>query len=262
MIERAAEIEAMVGERETLAMAQHRPRQAHTRDAVDDLGFDRNQMLEVELVRHFEERSVMVTALALGMVQRPGGILGERGDLGRRRLDLELRTDQLAHTQCESQFPRFQAGGLERQTDIRRDCGAIERRRRFGLDGACDVALHEEPLAVVERRQRGVACAQRRRLGRDTEQRPDEVLERPRQLDQQVGFVLCREPVGRGAGRQQAPIGVGIGVLQPGHEDGVQSRQSLAIVEVVEAEPEGDRWGQRGRDHLPIIRGNSLCTNR
>ena len=109
VIERAHEIVARVGQREALAMAQQRPRQLHARHAVDHLGLDRHEMLEVELVRHLEQRPVAMTPLALGMMQRPGGVARQRLDLGRRRLDLELRADQLADLQREGELPRFEA---------------------------------------------------------------------------------------------------------------------------------------------------------
>ena len=94
-----------------------------------------------------------------------------------------------------------------------------------------------------------MAATQGRDLVADPEQGADEILERPRQIDQQIGLVLGGQRLGRGTGRHQPGVGIDIGIFQPGDERGIETAQSLAVVEVVEAEPEGDRRGQRGRDH-------------
>ena len=183
--------------------------------------------------------------LAVGAVQRPGGVAGQRLELGRRRLDLEFRADQLAHLEREGELPGFEIVlDLHRQLDAR----PLERRRGVGLDGARDVALHEQPLAVVERRKLHVHRAQRPRLRTDAEQRADEILERTRQLDQQVGLVLDRELVGRRARGHQARMHLDVGVLQPRHERRVEAREALAVVKVMEAEP----VAQRRRVHCRI----------
>ena len=90
VIERPHQVEAFVGQRKAFAMAQHRPRQLQARHAIDDFGLDRHEMLEVELVRHLEQRPVAVTLLALGMMERPRRVARQRLDRRRRRLDLEV----------------------------------------------------------------------------------------------------------------------------------------------------------------------------
>ncbi len=141
---------------------------------------------------------------------------------------------------------------VDSQFDVGGDACAVERRRGIGLDGARDVALHEEPLAVVERCQAAVTAAQICNLFADAEQGADEILEWPRQLDQQIRFVFGCQPFRRSACRHQARMDIDVGFAQPGDERGVETAQSLAIVEVIEAEPEGDRRGQRGRDHYRV----------
>src|SRR5690348_12365687 len=102
-------------------------------------------MLEVELVRDLEQRSVAMAPLAFGIVQGPGGIAYERLDLRCRRLDLELRADQAAHGERESEFPGFQPVlELGRHLDRRRYFAAIEGSRDIGLDRARHIALHEQ----------------------------------------------------------------------------------------------------------------------
>ena len=245
VVERAGGIEALVGQREALAVTQHRPRQLHARDAVDHLGLDRHQMLEVELVRHLEQRPVAVPPLAVGAVQRPGGILRQRLDLGCRLVDLELGADQAAHLDGEGEFPRLDTVGR-----IGADIDRGLRAHRIGLDRARDVALHEQPLAVVERRELRIAAAQAGDVARDAEQFADEILERSRHLDQQVGLILGRQRLRRGARRHQTGVHVGIRRLQPGGECRVEAAEALAVIEVVEAQPEGER----GRGHSWNIR--------
>jgi hypothetical protein len=55
------------------------------------------------------------------------------------------------------------------------------------------------------------------------EQRADEILERPRQLDQQVRLVLGRQRVGRGARRHQPGMRLDDGALQPADESGIEA---------------------------------------
>jgi len=195
-------------------------------------------MLEVELVRHLEQRPVLVAAPALGMMQRPRGVARQRLDLGRRRLDLELRADGLANSEGERQLPGFEPGlERDRKAHRSRDGSAVESGGGLGLERAGDVALHEQALAVVERRQPAMAGAQLGRFASDAEECRDEILERARQLDQQIRFILRGHRIGRGTRSQQAGMQLDIRILQPLDEGGVQSNQAFAIVEVIEARP-------------------------
>ena len=107
VIEGAHQVEAFIGQRKALAMAQHRPRQLQAGDAVDHFGLDRHEVLEVELVRHLEQRPVAVTLLALGMMERPGGVARQRLDRRRRRLDLEVGAQRARGRPARRQAPRL-----------------------------------------------------------------------------------------------------------------------------------------------------------
>ena len=48
----------------------------------------------------------------------------------------------------------------------------------------------------------------------------------------------------------------GIDLLQPGGEGGIETAETVAVVEVVEAEPMGKRGSQPGRVHCEISRRN------
>ena len=109
--------------------------------------------------------------------------------------------------------------------------------RRIGLDRARDVALHEQPLAVVERRQLVVARAQRGHLSAHAEKRAHEILERTRQLDQQVGLVLGRQLLRRGPRRHQLAHAVStLTSFSQRHESRVETGKTVAVVQVGEVE--------------------------
>ena len=67
--------------------------------------------------------------------------------------------------------------------------------------------------------------------------RADEILERTSDLDQKIQLVLDGQRVGRGARGHQARMRVDVGVLQPGDEGGIEPGKTLAVVEIVEAQP-------------------------
>jgi hypothetical protein len=99
-----------------------------------------------------------------------------------------------------------------------------------------------------------MARAQARRVGRNAEQGADEILERPRNLDQQIRFILGRELVGRGTRRHKPSVQFDMALLQPFDEGGVETAQALAVVEVIEARPEGER--ERGHaSNIRVRRG-------
>ena len=74
VIERAGEIGAGIGEREAVARAAMLGWQLEHGDAIDDFGLDRNEMVRIDLVRHFEQNAAFMPALALRRVRRPGGV--------------------------------------------------------------------------------------------------------------------------------------------------------------------------------------------
>ncbi len=204
-----------------------------------------------------------MTLLALGMVERPGGVAGQRLERRRRRLDLEVGTQEFADGQCEGKLPGFEAVFQSRRhIGFDRDLGAVERQRRIGLEGARDVALHEQALAVVERRQRVVASAEIIRFLGDAEQRAQKILEGTRHLDQEIRLVLVCKLVGRGACGHQARMDIDVGRLQPACESRIETGKAVAVIEVVEAEA----MAQRRRDHCRNIRvGRGVirsCANR
>ena len=95
------------------------------------------------------------------------------------------------------------------------------------LDGARDVALHEQPLAVVERRQPAMAATQHGDRRRHIEQRADEILERPGQLDQEVRLVLVGELTRRRTRRHQPCMKPGIDTLQPRGKGAIVNNASV-----------------------------------
>ncbi len=111
-------------------------------------------------------------------------------------------------------------------------------RCRFGflhaLDGA---ALDEEPLHRIERRQFVVARLQRADFGADPEQRPEEILDMRRQIDNQIGFGRMPEPVGVAPRRHQPGVQCLIRVGEFGDKGAIEPQKPLAIIEIGEFKP-------------------------
>ncbi len=114
----------------------------------------------------------------------------------------------------------------------------VEVRDVLGLEFRQRLALHEQPLDAEDRRELVVPFGQRARLGLDAEQLRHEVLELRRQRDQQFGFGLRRERLGRGARRAQCIAQRRVRRGDEVEELRVEAPQALVLVEVRKIEPE------------------------
>ena len=116
---------------------------------------------------------------------------------------------------------------------LRGERRAIFERRLLGSQPARRLALHELPLADRQGRQPVEPAGERPQLGRDAEQRADEVLDVGSQFDQQLAVRLVIERFDALARRQQArrkPRVAGAEVIQEGPVD---PRQAGVVVEDV-----------------------------
>ena len=104
--------------------------------------------------------------------------------------------------------------------------------------------------------------AQRRRLSGNAEQGGDEILERARQLDQEIGLVLGRELIRCGARRHQACVALDVGALEPIDEGRVQAGKTVAVIKVVEAETMAHRWRGHCRVSGFCREDDRSCANR
>jgi hypothetical protein len=178
-------------------------------------------------------------------VHRPGGVA--RGQLERSRiLTLGLHPELGAFG--EAQFRELAA---EKRFEL---CAQSITVEAVGLVGAIflgSATLHEQPLHLVERRQRIVAQSQRPHLVGDAEQLGDEVLELGRKLDDEIGFGLaCRRFWGR-ARRHQPMVQVAIARLEHVDEAGVEAHQAVAAIEFLEAKAETERQALGHRERRP-----------
>ncbi len=107
-----------------------------------------------------------------------------------------------------------------------------------------------------------MTAAQGSRFVRHAEQGADEILERTGDLDQEIGLILQRQLVRLGARRHEPRMGLDIGVLQPGHEGGIEAGKTLAVVEIVEAQAVAERKRSHCRNIRMRRRVNCSYANR
>ena len=232
MVERPGEISAGIGEREAVARAPMRRRQREHRDAFDDLGFYRNQIVRIGLARQLEQHAARVPAPAFERVRCPGGIAG--GDIeggGVVGLGLHPGVDPLGKTQLR-ELP------AEQLLELAAQCMRVEAGGLIGTEFLGGAALHEQPLHAIERRQCPVARLQRAHLAANSEQRGDETFELGRERDDEIRYRLARELFGRGARGHQPVMQIRITGLEHVDEAAVKPQQAVAAVEVLEPQAE------------------------
>ena len=86
---------------------------------------------------------------------------------------------------------------------------------------------------------------------RDSEQLGDEFLKRGRKLDDQFGFRLARDCLGRGTRGHQPVVQGDVTCLEERDEMPVEPHQSVAGVEVVECEAEAGGEALRHQQNKP-----------
>ena len=295
MIERAGEIGAGIGQRETVARTAQRARQLEHGHAVHHFGFDRNEMVRVDLVRQLEQHAGLVQRLALRRVRRPGGIARgeiERGVRRRARFRASVRRAHFKRVAalaarfarqrgivCFGLHPGIDAFGETQFGEFAADQGfelapqsrSVETRGLIGAVFLGGAPLHEQSLDRVERRQRVMTRPQRLHLMGDAEELGDERVQHRRELDDELRFRLAGCLLRRRARRHQPAVQLRILDLEKIHEAAVQAHQAVAVVKVREpqSEREGDAFchqsgvltawtcGQRYRAARPAI-GNLL----
>ena len=123
------------------------------------------------------------------------------------------------------------------------------------------LALHEQPLAGVDRVQRMGLLRQFQQLRLDAEQGADEPVQVGAERDDQGAGVLVGQGVGVGARGQQAGVQLGVIRRQLVQEGAVQPDQPLTggQVGVAEAEAQGGRLGRHHGIHLLSVRVADLA---
>ena len=258
LVQRRLEVHAAVGEREALAPAQPLAGQFQPVRAVfrPDLGIDQPQGIDAGGL--LEQHAARVPRPALGMVERPGRI-------ARRRLQRPARVrlvgEPAEHGRGECLLlHRHRHMGPQRRLD-----GLSVKVRRLGrLDRPGGAALHEQPLAAIDRRQRGVAPGQRRRFRLDPEQAGEKPFQPGRQSQHQLRFRLRLQRVRRRAGGFEFRPERCVEALQ---EQRVEPEQPVAAIQILKEETVSKgQFGHGGRitsrsGARPVLPGTARLSN-
>ncbi len=160
--------------------------------ALDSL--DRDQMLEVELVRNAEHGVAAMVGATIRRKRGPGGIA--QGHIERLGVGLLLPALDVGG---EGEFGERR---LEPVFEVGAQGGAVERR---GIGILADgLTLDEQALAGVNRFKRTGAPGNGIDLGRDAEQLGHEVLDERAKRHDEFAFRLGIQRVGCRTGRHQA----------------------------------------------------------
>ena len=234
LVERRLEVHAVVGEAEAFAPAEPGFRQF---DGVHALlarrpGVDQPQRVEAR--RLLEQHAGRMALSAFRVVERPGRIARRRLQrLGRGGLVGEpahhpLREDLLRDRQRHMGAER----GLHRRAVQR---GGLRRAHR-----ARGAALHEEPLAAIDGRERRVPPCERPNLRLDAKERRQEGFELRRERQDEVGVRFSFPPFARGAERARRLQPFAERRIEAGQKERIEAREAAAAIKVLEGEAVGE----------------------
>ncbi len=171
---------------------------------------------------------------ARGRVRRPRGVA--RGDveiLGMRGIALPAR-----HGEREIELAPF---APEARVQLGPQVLRIERRRDIRLVRVHRLALHEQALDGVERREAMMLGLERTHFVADPEELREEILDVGTDADQQVRFRLRRQGAGLGARDDERIVQCRRGRAQMAEEQRVDARRTVIGIEVAEVQSRGER---------------------
>ena len=230
VIQAERQIGTAVAQIEALAARRVAQVDAHDFVAALLLGHHRHEAIGIELVRYLEEHARTVALLARGTEDRPGGIAARQIE-GGGISGLVLAPDHHLGGKGE-----LVPAGPEMGVEGTGEGGTIEGRSRGFAVGARRLALHEEALAGVERRQPLVLGLEGSELGLDAEELGEKILEVRGEGDRKIAFGLGSQGIGVGA-RGHEPIEEGdVARLEPAAKKPVEGAAALARVECFEGE--------------------------
>ena len=231
MIERGRETHAGIGKRKSLTppdvVAFELPcaRSAH----VGQL--DRNKLHVVELARRAEQHAAFVRGAAFRRVRRPCGIaqrdVERRGVRGLVLLPARNRVG-------EAELGEW---STERALQLPSQHGSVELGGHIRPMRVHRLALDEEALHRIERRELVVLPLQRADVARNAEQRGEEILQMRPKRDQQVRLTLAPQLVGPGARHDQACRQRLVRRLQMLDEQRVDARRAGGRIQIGEGQP-------------------------
>ena len=184
-IESAGQIGAFVRQLEPGALAQTGYVKPVLGISLGYRGLRWHQILEIQLVRRLEQHAVMMSGM-------PGFGMGCPSRVLQREIQ-RLRMTCLILLPFRNVISKheFSQRLPEQGFEFAAHCRTVDTCSGIGLVLVHGLALHEQALDAVERRQLVMLPGQGSNFGRDTEQLSDKIIEMRRQCQQQFGFIFC-----------------------------------------------------------------------
>src|SRR3954469_25947375 len=191
--------------------------------------FYRHQAQKVEFLRYFEKHARMMLVASLWRMYCPGRVAQRDGQLfSVHDLVLQPRRDSTR----KLEFAELSA---EPADQLRFEFCTVKPGRSLGFVSVDSPALHEQPLARVERGKFRMALSQCRCLVFNIEQLSDEFIEVYCHFDKKLRFLLAgKRGVAVLAERFKLLAQRWIGATQKINECRVQLQQAVAAIEVLQ----------------------------
>ncbi len=156
-------------------------------NAVLVVRFDRHQALKIELLRQLEQYARMMLVLSLPGMHRPGRI-------AQRCIDfVRVGTFLLQPGRYVTRKRQFAEIRIEPCSELGFEPGSVEPGSGLRLVGVDGLALHEQPLAGIQRSKFEMTRRQCVDFVFDAEQARDEIVEMTGYRDQEFRFLLQRQ---------------------------------------------------------------------
>ena len=228
LVERLLVVHAGVGEREAVAARQSCPRQAQHGDAVALDGLHRHKLLEVEFVRHLEQRAATMRA-PVRRQRRPGGIAQRRVQPFLRPSRSQVSTWAANEAPSASRPSLFKLGAQR---------GSVEGGGiGVFLDG---LSLHEQPLAAMDRVESLVWAA----TSSSKSWMPNSSATKASRIGPSVTAApprSWRPAIGGGPGGEKVVVKGRVLLFEPGEEEAIEPDQAVPVPQIVKGEPEAER---------------------
>ena len=239
LVERAGEVRARVGESEAFAPSQVITRKFPGRHSMHGGLAQRHELHVIQLARRAEQHAPLLRLPPRRSMRGPCRIAQRKVELvGVRRFVLLPAGHRLRKGEF-SRRVRYRA--TQDRSKGEAQGNAIECRRDIRLVSVHRLALDEKSLDGVERCQFVVATFQLADLGRDAEQRGQEVLEMRCNGNQECRLVLARACRWRGACRLQPQCKICIGGLEVSDEQRVDLGSTRDGIQIGETKALGKR---------------------
>jgi len=238
LVEGADQVGARVGQREAPALAGMVAGKRERRHLAALDRHERHELHRVELARRPEQHSVAVRGAAFRRLRGPRRVTQRQVErLGVARLVLLPGGQRVRERDF---IPAADDRRPDERLELRPERRAVERGRRLALVGVRRLALDEQALDRVERRERVLRRLERPDLVLHAEECRHEILDVGTQRDHQVPLGPVAERAGRLPRLAQATGQRRVGAFQVVEEQAVDAGRPLGRVKVGEREPVGE----------------------